>query len=382
MINSANYVFFDTLKILNEEGEEVSVRAKGTKEKIGFVAKIDARCPIVWDPIRDTNIEAQLIELYWTLGGSNNIKFLSEYMPNAANFSDNGITWRAGYGPRLLNWNNTTNQIQYVVDKLLEDPYTRQAVISLWDPEQDKVRGSKDYPCNNIVHFMLRDTGNEQYDMHVNVYVRSNDLLWGFSHIDVLCWAVLAQTIENEFPYDSIRHITLHWHVGSMHYYTSSNPAAKVNKLLTSLTTYNKNSTKPFIRYPTTQFKATEATNFMNKLYALHEMFMTCNGDYSIPLTYASYIAKDDLYICTYEYYTVVAMVQHFICKLYGSDEVAIALDCMEEFYNVIVDRTGQIYDVVFYKLLARLARVYGLYQVCNRLVINNKTKKHISYFM
>jgi hypothetical protein len=50
-------------------------------------------------------------------------------------------------------------------------------VICLWDPERDNVLNSKDYPCNNIVYYRLREEVLEQ-----TVVMRSNDLVMGTPH--------------------------------------------------------------------------------------------------------------------------------------------------------------------------------------------------------
>ena len=59
-----------------------------------------------WDryprlPLRKASLPAQIAETMWVLAGRNDVEWLSYYLPRAAEFSDDGKTWRGGYGPRL-----------------------------------------------------------------------------------------------------------------------------------------------------------------------------------------------------------------------------------------------------------------------------------------
>jgi len=66
------------------------------------------------------------------------------------------------------------NQLEEVYHKLRDDPTTRQAIMTIWNPELDNAP-HKDIPCTNLFHFLLRD----DY-LHLHVYMRSQDLLTGF----------------------------------------------------------------------------------------------------------------------------------------------------------------------------------------------------------
>ena len=67
-----------------------------------------------------------------------------------------------------------TNQVEYVVQKLLDNPTSRRCVISLFEPQGHPMMD--DPPCLNHIQFMLR---NSQLNMHA--LFRSNDMLsaWG-----------------------------------------------------------------------------------------------------------------------------------------------------------------------------------------------------------
>lgn len=139
-------------------------------------------------PLRRASLPAQIAETIWVLSGRNDIEWLSHYLPRAADFSDDGVTWRAGYGPRLRGREGVDPLLE-VVRLLREDRATRRAVISLWDPAEDYA-DSKDVPCNNWLHFLSRDG---KLDLHVAT--RSNDLIWGWSGINAFEWSALLEIV-------------------------------------------------------------------------------------------------------------------------------------------------------------------------------------------
>jgi len=168
------------LRVRNQEIREV-------RNKIIVLAQPLERCLFV--PHRRNNIVISIAETMWVLGGRNDMEWLQAYLPRAAEFSDDGVTWRAGYGPRLRNWRGV-DQIDKVRQLLLAESSTRRAAMSLYDPGSDFVE-SKDIPCNNWLHWLVREG-----KLHLNVGVRSNDIVWGFSGINSFEWSVLHEMMS------------------------------------------------------------------------------------------------------------------------------------------------------------------------------------------
>ncbi len=165
-------------------------------------------------PGRRVSAVAQIAETMWILAGRNDVAWLQHYLPRAADFSDDGTTWRGGYGPRLRNWQGEVDQLAHVVDLLRDDPLTRRAVISLYDPLIDADPG-KDVPCNNWLHFLTR---GGRLDLHV--VIRSNDLMWGWSGINAYEWSALQEIVaglvgtavgELHFSVSSLHLYDRHW---------------------------------------------------------------------------------------------------------------------------------------------------------------------------
>lgn len=159
---------------------------------------------------RKASPAAQIAETMWVLSGRNDIKWLSRYLPRASEFSDDGSHWRAGYGPRLRGFGDRVDQLRYVVFKLV-DPTTRQAVISLWDPETDTKPGSKDYPCNDWLDFKIRDG-----KLNLNVAARSNDVIWGWSGINQFEWSALQEIVAGIL---GVQIGELNFFISSLHLY-------------------------------------------------------------------------------------------------------------------------------------------------------------------
>jgi thymidylate synthase len=200
--------FLSSLRKLMDEGDVVPSRNGDSKEIYCHQVRIDhPEERVIMTPARGANIMAQLAEAMWIMGGRDDMEFLSRYLPRARDYSDDGETWRAGYGPRLRAWplgdnpsvHSVTNpapdkqvdQVEECLKLLCENLETRRAVAVIFDPARDFCE-SKDIPCNNWLHFLVRDG-----KLNLTVGVRSNDAIWGFSGINMFEWSVLMQMMAH-----------------------------------------------------------------------------------------------------------------------------------------------------------------------------------------
>lgn len=171
--------------------------------------------PEVLTPHRGTSLPAQIAETMWVLSGRNDAEWLSHYLPRALDFSDDGKTWRGGYGPRLRAFGAAfefpgVDQLKHVIDLLNEDRSTRRALINIYDPLIDTEPG-KDIPCNNWLHFLPREGR-----LHLNVTTRSNDLMWGWSGINAFEWTVLLHVVAGMTGF---KVGTINFNISSLHLY-------------------------------------------------------------------------------------------------------------------------------------------------------------------
>lgn len=167
---------------------------------------------------RRASVAAQIAETMWVLAGRSDVEWLSHYLPRAKDFSDDGKTWRGGYGPRIRRWDSMyrstggqpIDQLAEVINILREDPSSRRAVINLFDPSTD-FADSKDIPCNNWLHFLSRSG-----KLNLHVAIRSNDLMWGWSGINAFEWSVLQEIVASCL---GIQVGTLTFSISSLHIY-------------------------------------------------------------------------------------------------------------------------------------------------------------------
>ena len=167
-------------------------------------------------PERKWNYSLPYIESLWIALGWNNLNDLpGKYVKNLYNFSDDGNTWRGGYGPRIRRYTGSSeqyevgeyrnksvndfvvDQLEYVVKVLQADPSSRQAIISIGDPIKDSfdekgdLLKTVDYPCTRSLHFMINDGVLDLY-----THMRSNDLWWGFSAVNVPNFTLMQEYLS------------------------------------------------------------------------------------------------------------------------------------------------------------------------------------------
>ena len=174
---------------------------------------------------RKSNIFQMIAETFWVLAGDNRIDpYLSFFLPRAANYSDDGVTWHGAYGPRLYQY----NQLQDIVEIFKADGLdTRRAVLNIAMPEFDsrpsiadrygKDHKPKDIPCNREIHFYVI---NNKFTM--KVIQRSGDVLFGAGSINPFEFTFLQELIYNEVKksYPDLELGSYKWHVTNLHVYS------------------------------------------------------------------------------------------------------------------------------------------------------------------
>lgn len=149
------------------------------------------------------------------IGGVSHPEVMRSVAPRFEQFQDGG-TFHAPYGER------TRSQIPAIVERLRNDPDTRQAVVTLWDPQRDTFEeGLKDYPCTVMLQFMIRDSR-----LVMQTTMRSNDVWWGLAH-DAFQFTQLQISIAAHLQIDVGPY---YHHAGSLHIYQRDlNDAAKLH---------------------------------------------------------------------------------------------------------------------------------------------------------
>lgn len=151
-------------------------------------------------------------EFLWYLSKGNDLKFVKYYIPAYENFnkpnSDGMID--GGYGPKLFNLHGQYDQVKNVIELLRRNPFSRRAVIQIFDGE-DLVK-YPEVPCTCTLQLFTR--GGK---LHMVTYMRSNDAYIGLPH-DIFAFTMLQEIIARSLSVD----IGYYYHnVGSLHLYES-----------------------------------------------------------------------------------------------------------------------------------------------------------------
>lgn len=217
LYRNAAHAFVAELAEVRLTGRPVTVRGMPTQELLArTVTLARPKERFITIPGRRNDVFATIAETMWVLAGRNDMEYLARYLGRALQFSDDQKTWRGGYGPRLRAWGGV-DQLDEVRKLLSSDPESRRAVVALFDPARDFVE-TLDVPCNNWLHFLVREGRVE-----LNVTVRSNDILWGFSGINTFEWSVLHEMmafwLDAQVGYGS-------FFISSLHLYDERNDQA------------------------------------------------------------------------------------------------------------------------------------------------------------
>jgi thymidylate synthase len=147
-------------------------------------------------------------ELLWYLAKTRDVRFISYYVRRYHEESEDGRTIYGGYGPRLFKMKGQ-DQVSNVLHLLRRNPYSRRAVIQLFDAT-DIGNKHKDIPCTCSMQFMVRHDR-----LHMITYMRSNDAFHGLPH-DVFAFTMLQEIFARSLRVElgSYKHA-----VGSLHLY-------------------------------------------------------------------------------------------------------------------------------------------------------------------
>ena len=111
------------------------------------------------------------------------------------------------------------NQIEYVIEKLVKTPYTRQAQMITWMPNIDLT--CYDPPCLQSIHYRLLED-NDIYYLNTNIRFRSNDA-WGANFMNMFGFIhFTGYAVADELEKRLGRRVELgrlNWHADSYHIY-------------------------------------------------------------------------------------------------------------------------------------------------------------------
>lgn len=198
-------IYSKSRKILLEKGEYVSPKGVQTLEMldINFVLT-NPNSRVAYHPKRKFSLPFAVAESIMLFCPTDKVQYIARLNPRIREFSDDGERLNGSYGYRIALY------IENIVNKLKEDPSTRQAVLSIYTLKDSTIK-SKDIPCTLTLQFMIR---KNRLEMFTNM--RSNDLFWGVPY-DIFQFTILQEIIANELE---IGMGSYHHKAASLHVYT------------------------------------------------------------------------------------------------------------------------------------------------------------------
>jgi thymidylate synthase len=210
---TVNEVWLKLLSDLITDGHRSAPRGQGTSELLGYQTVLPMIEPVVTVATRKLGYRFLSAEAAWILSGDNRLASIVPYARHLAQFSDDDLTLAGAYGPPFID------QAGYVVDALLRDPATRQAVLTTWRP---RPRASKDVPCTVALQWLVRADR-----LHCVTTMRSSDAWLGWPY-DVHTFSamsahvLLALRTRDPSAWSTVQLGELRLTAGSQHLYDTN----------------------------------------------------------------------------------------------------------------------------------------------------------------
>lgn len=139
---------------------------------------------------RNYSVKYLMAELEWYKSCDLSVKMIEKHSSMWSKLKDGDGMVNSNYG--FMVWRQTCpfvgSQFEWVIDKLVEDRDSRQAVIN-FNQVTHKYENNKDFPCTLTAQFLVRDDKLLEI-----VNMRSNDLVYGTCY-DVPFFTLLQKTV-------------------------------------------------------------------------------------------------------------------------------------------------------------------------------------------
>lgn len=153
-------------------------------------------------------------EFLWYLSGSDDIEFITAYIPKyEKEVGENGRI-NGAYGPRLFS-SYGLNQFDAVADLIGRKAKTRRAVLQIYSARD--LETDDEVPCTTTLQFL-----NREGRLHLVASLRSNDAYLGLPH-DVFCFTMIQEMMANRLGLELGEYTQL---IGSFHLYDSAREKA------------------------------------------------------------------------------------------------------------------------------------------------------------
>lgn len=233
-VATATEAWLKTLSDVSTQGLPAFPRNQETKELLAYQAAFSIEHPVNLEVNRKLGYHFMAAEAAWILSGDNRLSTIRPYSKEIANFADDGIYFAGAYGPKVVT------QISYVVRSLLDDTWSRQAVMTIWQPNPGK---TKDYPCTISAQWVIR--GGR---LHCKMSMRSSDTWLGVPYdwfnFTCITAAILLMLRKHDSIYKALRLGNFFFSSGSQHIYDRN--FDDVHKVLNKPIIRNFDGSHPF----------------------------------------------------------------------------------------------------------------------------------------
>lgn len=145
--HGATAAWHHVLELIFCDGQPVRPRGMTTTEVLHSSVAFRLDRPLVICPARKLSYKFAAAEALWILAGDDSVEGIAPFNKRISDFSDDGKTFFGAYGPKVVG------QLDHVVNTLIADRASRQAVMSIW---RENPPPTKDVPCTLILAFTIR----------------------------------------------------------------------------------------------------------------------------------------------------------------------------------------------------------------------------------
>jgi thymidylate synthase len=146
-------------------------------------------------------------ELLWYLTGTDDVNFITAYIPRYAREVGPSGGINGAYGPRIFS-RYGLDQLKAVKELLQRKPGSRRAVLQIYSATD--LLTDEEVPCTTTLQFFLRDGL-----LHLAASLRSNDAYLGLPH-DVFCFTMLQEMMARRLGVELGEYVQM---IGSFHIY-------------------------------------------------------------------------------------------------------------------------------------------------------------------
>jgi len=351
-VNSVTEAFSSVVALLEAEGFETAPRGMKIKEVLNCCIEVtNPRDRIVQNPERQMNFSYAVGELLWYLSGRNDVGTMEYYSKKMANFSDDGKTLNSAYGHRIFGNNAKIgfNQWEHVKQQLIADPDSRQAIIHLHTPNNQK---TKDEVCTLSLQFLLRHG-----KLNLIVNMRSNDIVLGFTY-DAFAFTMLQEIMAIELGVE----LGSYFHnAGSMHMYERDfNTYSKITYKVNSMPMLPLNMVlTDFDRLIDYEAFCRDFNNSFKEVI-----------DYTTSMLVASKNSNERIFMISLAIWTVIRRGYSFACTKYVNNFINISRRIDERFADILA-AGNSVFTKNDFKVIIEGVDASGKTSLANALALN-----------